>query len=277
MNEVATVKADMASRVSSSEKDTEDLLQLRDAVKRMSMLVQDKDQEVRELREKTAHLEAQASMAEMREGETERLKTELERLRVHMITVEDNYTAELMASEQKVEEMGTLVAKLQKDLEESDKLSEQLKSLKTARDKARNEQSALEDKVQSYSTSIANLQAVIGQLEKEHERKVRSLQTEHQQALEAERKQTAAVVRKLAAQEERLRETLEALEAASRLSETIDAKEFTISQLKREGNLCSFIHNLFLLACFLSQKLCVTNQAREEAVHFCRRVFEYYI
>lgn len=236
MDEVVSLRADIASRASTSEKDTEELLQLKDAVKRMSMLVQERDQEVRDLREKTAHLEAQGAMAELREGESERLKTELERLRVHMVTVEDNYTAELMASEQKLEEMAAQVAKLQAEAEEGGKLSEQLKTLKTARDKARNELSALEDRVQSYSTSIANLQAVIGQLEKDHERKVRSLQAEHQERLEAERAQTASVVRKLQTQEERLRETLEALEAASRLSETIDAKEFALSQLKREGN-----------------------------------------
>ena len=43
---------------------------------------------------------------------------------------------------------------------------EQIRGLVTARDKARNEVSTLEDKVQSYSTSIANLQGVIEQLEK---------------------------------------------------------------------------------------------------------------
>ncbi len=242
MEELAVLKMEVASRASTSEKDTEELAQLREAVKRMSVLVQDKDQEVRELREKTAHLEAAGAMAELREGETERLKTELERLRAHMVAVEDNYTAELMAAEQRLEEAGGQVARLQADAEGGAQLAEQLKTMRTARDKARNELSALEDKVQSYSTSIANLQAVIGQLERDHQRKVRSLEAEHQERLEGERAQTAAVVRKLQAQEERLRETLEALEAASRLSETIDAKEFAISQLKREGNgLCCVV------------------------------------
>ena len=43
-------------------------------------------------------------------------------------------------------------------------------------------------------------------------------------------------MQQLTIQEERLRESMEALEAASRLTETIDQKELQINQLRREGN-----------------------------------------
>ena len=69
----------------------------------------------------------------------------------------------------------------------------------------------------------------------EHERKLQVTREEHAHELEAERARTADVGLKVAALEERLRETMEALEAASRLSIAIDQKEFQINQLKREG------------------------------------------
>lgn len=109
----------------------------------------------------------------------------------------------------------------------------------------------LEDRVQQYSISISNLQAVIEQLERgqclpshsnsspcvfcaEHGRKAMATEAQHRKALEAEGKRTEEAFQKLQSQEVRLRETLEALEAASRLSEIVDQKEDTISHLKRD-------------------------------------------
>lgn len=218
-----------------SQNHLQEIEQLNEAMKRMSALVQDKDLEVQSQAQRITQLSAADESRNMEHcAENERLRTELDRLRAHLVSVEENYTTELMVSEAKVEEMVNLVDKLKAEQLEKETYEEQIRSLCTSRDKARNECSALEDKVQQYSTSIANLQAVIEQLEKEHERKLRSADVEHQAALEVERQQTSEILRKLQSQEERLRETMEALDAASRLTITIDQKEFQLNQLKRE-------------------------------------------
>lgn len=53
--------------------------------------------------------------------------------------------------------------------------------------------------------------------------------------VETECARTEEALKKLRSQEEKFNETLEALGAASRLSETIDIKEQTIAMLKNEG------------------------------------------
>lgn len=150
-----------------SQNHLQEIEQLNEAMKRMSALVQDKDLEVQSQAQRITQLSAADESRNMEHcAENERLRTELDRLRAHLVSVEENYTTELMVSEAKVEEMVNLVDKLKAEQLEKETYEEQIRSLCTSRDKARNECSALEDKVQQYSTSIANLQAVIEQLEK---------------------------------------------------------------------------------------------------------------
>jgi hypothetical protein len=69
----------------------------------------------------------------------------------------------------------------------------------------------------------------------ENERKLQFAERQHRIELEAEKARTEDVLKKLKSQENRFADTLEALGAASRLSESIDIKEQTIAQMKIEG------------------------------------------
>lgn len=169
------------------------------------------------------------------EAEVERLTNEVTRLRQHLVAVEENYTGELMQAQEQHEAVLAKLTELQLHQQVVSEDQEQLRSLITQRDKARNEVSRLEDRVQQHSTSIANLQAVIEQLEKDHQRKVRAAETEAERRVAAERAHIERLSTQLASVETRLQESLQALEAASRLSETIDQNEVMITHLKKEG------------------------------------------
>lgn len=68
----------------------------------------------------------------------------------------------------------------------------------------------------------------------ENERRLESLNKEHKIELDTERKRTEEAFNQVQAQEVRLRDTIMALEAASRLSEIVDKKEAIIVKLKCE-------------------------------------------
>ena len=95
MGQIGTLTTDLRSRDSNSVKDNEELAQLKDAVKRMSILVQEKDEDVRQRQERLAQLEAQLTGAHAQELELERLRTDLDRLKQHLVQVEENYITEL--------------------------------------------------------------------------------------------------------------------------------------------------------------------------------------
>lgn len=71
----------------------------------------------------------------------------------------------------------------------------------------------------------------------ENERKAREAERRAEEALAAERRRTAEALEGMRRQEARVLEAAEALSAASRLSESLDAKEATIEALRADGKL----------------------------------------
>ena len=243
-NELRKVQEEMQQVRNEFASSREECEQLKDAMKRMSLLVQQKDHEVNELSERTNHMEVQLgtreSSAQYHESEVQRLEIELSRLREHMVTVEENYVSELVVSGQKSEELENEILQLRSQIINNQTKDEEMRSLRTARDKAMNEISSLEDRLQQHSTSVANLQGVIEQLEKDHQRKLQLKAVENEKRLEAEKQITLGVSKQLKFVEERYRETVQTLEAANRLTHAIESKDAQINQLKSERKLYSF-------------------------------------
>ena len=101
-----------------------------------------------------------------------RLMEELTRLRQHLLQVEEQYTEELLAAEEREGQLSEEVERLRAEVTSlanqmaDNRFQERLRAVVTEREMARNECSQLEDKVQQYSTSVANLQVVIEQIQK---------------------------------------------------------------------------------------------------------------
>ncbi|CAG2166784.1 unnamed protein product, partial [Oppiella nova] len=198
-----------------------------EALRRMEETVRAKERELTEWR------------ARAEDSEVERMRAELSRLKEHLVCIEENYTQELVSAAERVESLRREVAageRMREELLTADqRRDDETRALRTEREMARNEASRLEDKVQQYSASVSNLQLVVEHIQRENERKAREAERRAEEALAAERRRTAEALEGMRRQEARVLEAAEALSAASRLSESLDAKEATIEALRADG------------------------------------------
>lgn len=107
--------------------------------------------------------------------ERDKLQQDVERLRNHLIQIEESYTQEFLLIEEREKQLQQQLNRVERELQEaneqlklhkSDVIQEQIKSLKTQRDIALTENSQLDDKLQQAKASINNLQLVIEQIQK---------------------------------------------------------------------------------------------------------------
>ncbi|XP_074604266.1 thyroid receptor-interacting protein 11-like [Brevipalpus obovatus] len=180
----------------------------------------------------------------MAEEESESLKSELKRLKDHLITVEEEYTQEILAAEKReanireeLEAARQIETQLRSELasiSQSSKWQEKLAAVIVERDKALEDLSKLDDRSNRLTASVTNLQLVVEQMQKENEKKLAQLSNQHAAALEAERSLQSNLRRELELYEAKYQETSQALQAASRLTERIDKKESIIDGMKQE-------------------------------------------
>lgn len=226
-----------------------------------------KDDELIRLTEKLTELEKSTvnqRQSEMDAAEIEKLTMELNRLRQHLVQVEENYIGYLKEAEEHVEKLQKTIQQYEHmNLDQREAEHEELvQLLRKELEQSREQLHQCEDKNERLATNLINMQSVIEQLEngenfinnkkiyknnllinffsllktkKEHERKIRSMNDEYQkQKLISEQRDDEWRCR-LKTCEQHLFETRQALEAASRLTEQIEQKELMIEQLKREG------------------------------------------
>lgn len=108
--------------------------------------------------------------------------------------------------------------------------------------------SRVEDQKQKNSTSVANLQIVIEQIQRDNDRKVAIITQKLEKDIQLERVKNQELQMALRAHEQRVREQEEALGAASRLSECVDAQESRLASLRAEGE-SNWIEIVFWCAC----------------------------
>ncbi|GIY96539.1 thyroid receptor-interacting protein 11 [Caerostris extrusa] len=116
------------------------------------------------------------------------LKSELERLRQHLLEIEENYTSEAVKAEEKQKRLQDELVEVRRRAEITStavvdtnqrasiqiaSLQEQLSMIANQRDEALAQSSSLEDQVLQHSTSVGKLQLVLEQMQRAHERKVR--------------------------------------------------------------------------------------------------------
>ncbi|NXN96975.1 TRIPB protein, partial [Rhinopomastus cyanomelas] len=235
---------------------TGELNQLLNEVKSMQekavTFQQERDQVMMALKQKQMESSAlQSEIQHLREKE-QRLNQELERLRNHLLEMEDSYTREALAAQDREVKLRKKVSVLEEKLASSstavenashqaslqvESLQEQLNVVTKQRDETVLQLTILQDQVKQYALSLANLQMVLEQFQQE-EKAMYSVELEKYQKQTAEWKKKAKdLEEKVVSLQESLGEANAALDAASRLTEQLDIKEEQIEELKREGEI----------------------------------------
>ncbi|KAM9354480.1 thyroid receptor-interacting protein 11 isoform 1-T1 [Pholidichthys leucotaenia] len=225
------------------------LNELKSMQEKALLFQQERDQMMMALKQKQMETTAvQAELQHMREKE-QRLKLELERLRNHLLEIEDSYTREALAAEDRETELRRKVALLDDKLATSssavenasqqasmqvESLQEQLSGVVKQRDDALAQLRTSQEQVNQYAVSLSNLQMVLEQFQQE-EKAMYSAELEKHRKEKAEWKKKALQMEDQAsALQMNLDEANAALDSASRLTDQLDAKEEQIEELKKQ-------------------------------------------
>ncbi|NXN64498.1 TRIPB protein, partial [Himantopus himantopus] len=235
---------------------TGELNQLLNEVKSMQekavTFQQERDQVMVALKQKQMESSAlQHEIQHLREKE-QRLNQELERLRNHLLEMEDSYTREALAAEDREVKLRKKVLVLEEKLVSSstavenashqatlqvESLQEQLNLVSKQRDETVLQLTISQDQVKQYALSLANLQMVLEQFQQEEKAMYSAELEKHQKQAAEWRRKAENLEEKVASLEESLGEANSALDAASRLTEQLDIKEEQIEELKKEGEI----------------------------------------
>ncbi|XP_010188419.1 PREDICTED: thyroid receptor-interacting protein 11, partial [Mesitornis unicolor] len=235
---------------------TGELNQLLNEVKSMQekavTFQQERDQVMVALKQKQMESSAlQSEIQHLREKE-QRLNQELERLRNHLLEMEDSYTREALAAEDREVKLRKKVLILEEKLMSSstavenashqaslqvESLQEQLNLVSKQRDETVLQLTISQDQVKQYALSLANLQMVLEQFQQEEKAMYSAELEKHQKQTAEWRKKAESLEEKVASLQESLEEANAALDAASRLTEQLDIKEEQIEELKKEGEI----------------------------------------
>ncbi|XP_032043518.1 thyroid receptor-interacting protein 11 [Aythya fuligula] len=235
---------------------TGELNQLLNEVKSMQekavTFQQERDQVMVALKQKQMESSAlQSEIQHLREKE-QRLNQELERLRNHLLEMEDSYTREVLAAEDREAKLRKKVAVLEEKLVSSstavenashqaslqvESLQEQLNLVSKQRDETVLQLTISQDQVKQYALSLANLQMVLEQFQQEEKAMYSAELEKHQKQTEEWKKKAENLEEKVVSLQESLGEANAALDAASRLTEQLDVKEEQIEELKKEGEI----------------------------------------
>nr|XP_009935170.1 PREDICTED: thyroid receptor-interacting protein 11 [Opisthocomus hoazin] len=235
---------------------TGELNQLLNEVKSMQekavTFQQERDQVMVALKQKQMESSAlQSEIQHLREKE-QRLNRELERLRNHLLEMEDSYTREALAAEDREVKLRKKVLILEEKLVSSstavenashqaslqvESLQEQLNLVSKQRDETVLQLTISQDQVKQYALSLANLQMVLEQFQQEEKAMYSAELEKHQKQTAEWKKKAENLEEKVVSLQESLGEANAALDAASRLTEQLDIKEEQIEELKKEGDI----------------------------------------
>uniref|UniRef100_A0A672Q3T0 Thyroid receptor-interacting protein 11-like n=1 Tax=Sinocyclocheilus grahami TaxID=75366 RepID=A0A672Q3T0_SINGR len=231
-----------------------ELNQLLNEVKSMQekavLFQQERDQVMMALKQKQMETTAlQSEVLQHTRDKEQRLKQEVERLRNHLLEIEDSYTREALAAEDREGELRRRVALLEERLASSsnavesasqqaslqvESLQEQLNGAIRQRDEALIQLRAAQDQVNQYAVSLSNLQMVLEQFQQEETAMYSAELEKHKREKEEWRTKAENLQDQAAALQINLNEANAALESASRLTDQLDLKEEQIEDLKKQ-------------------------------------------
>uniref|UniRef100_H3DG71 Thyroid hormone receptor interactor 11 n=1 Tax=Tetraodon nigroviridis TaxID=99883 RepID=H3DG71_TETNG len=213
---------------------------------------QERDQVMMALKQKQMETTAlQTELQHMRDKE-QRLNLELERLRNHLLEIEDSYTREAVAAEDRETELRRRVALLDDKLATSssavenasqqasmqvESLQEQLMGVVKQRDEALLHLRSSQEQVNQYALSLSNLQMVLEQFQQEEKAMYTAELQRHKKEKEEWRSKAERLEDLASALQLNLEEANAALDSASRLTDQLDLKDEQIEELTKQVDL----------------------------------------
>ncbi|KAH0546151.1 hypothetical protein KQX54_006835 [Cotesia glomerata] len=200
------------------------------------------------VQEQTSNRILQNQLTDSQQRESSAAK-ELERLRSHLMEIEDNHTEEMLILEQSKKDVEAKLMQVEEQLKNSstvytsaniranqqvETLQQQMTLLAQQRDEIQNKLSVAEDKVQSHSAALTNLQIVLEQFQRDKENDIRNATERIRQQLNDSFKKQDELNEEIKLLKNQLTEAKECLQAASRLSEQLDKKTERIQELNEE-------------------------------------------
>ncbi|CAN8031569.1 unnamed protein product, partial [Ixodes persulcatus] len=183
----------------------------------------------------------QVQVLDLRQKES-KLQRELERLRTHLLQMEEGYTEEALQAEAREQSLRARLLKLEDWARVSESVahnateqaSQQVGSLAQQLAEARSNHRALEEELHQTKASLGNLQQVLDHFQTEKDREIQLLRSSYESQLTMEREKSQQLVELVSQKQEQLESSRDALEAATRLSQQLDRKEETIVALKQQ-------------------------------------------
>ncbi|XP_071079457.1 thyroid receptor-interacting protein 11-like isoform X1 [Haliotis cracherodii] len=210
---------------------------------------QERDQTIMALRQKHTDVEElNKEIARLKEKEM-KLSRELERLRQHLLQIEEGYTGEALEAEEREKELRNRLAVAEEKIlssssavqnasqaasEQVETLQHQLHGVTSQRDAAYMQMTAMQDQCQQYAASLANLQMVLEQFQQDKDAQIAADTERYQDEIKLLKDKVNTLQRALDSTKTELEEASDGLEAASRLSEQLDKKEEAVAALKEE-------------------------------------------
>ncbi|KAK7504790.1 hypothetical protein BaRGS_00003818, partial [Batillaria attramentaria] len=192
--------------------------------------------------------EMQAENLRLKDKE-HKLNRELERLRGHLLQIEEGYTREALEAEEREKSLRTRLADAEEKLlssasqvqsasqqasQQVESLQQQLHTIAAQRDAAYMQVASLQEQCQQYASSLSNLQLVLEQFQKEKDSQIASETERYQQEAQRLKDRTQRLEAELRQAKAELEEASDGLAAASRLSEQLDRKEEALQAMKEE-------------------------------------------
>ncbi|XP_022621855.1 thyroid receptor-interacting protein 11 [Seriola dumerili] len=210
---------------------------------------QERDQVMMALKQKQMETSAVQTELQHTRDKEQRLNLELERLRNHLLEIEDSYTREALAAEDRETELRRRVAMLDEKLATSssavekssqqatmqvESLQEQLSGAVKQRDDALAQLRTSQEQVSQYAVSLSNLQMVLEQFQQEEKAMYSAELEKHKREKEEWRRKAVKLEDQASALQMNLDEANAALDSASRLTDQLDLKEEQIEELKTQ-------------------------------------------
>ncbi|XP_067894793.1 thyroid receptor-interacting protein 11 isoform X2 [Heterodontus francisci] len=232
---------------------TGELNQLLNEVKSMQeqagMFQHERDQVMLALKQKQMENTALVNELQHMRDKEQRLNQDLQRLRQHLIEMEESYTKEALAAEDRETELRKKATFLGEKLASSscavenashqaslqvESLQEQLQTIAKQRDEAVMQLNMSQEQVKQYAMSLTNLQMVIEQFQQEEKAMYATELEKYQKDIAEWKKKALSLERTVTELEQHLKEANAALDSASRLAEQLDLKEEQLEDLKKQ-------------------------------------------
>lgn len=184
-------------------------------------------------------------------GKEGNARKEFERLKNHLIEVENHYTQEavesekvvndlkskLMAAEEQLKNSSTLYTSVKiRDNQHLESLQNQIRLITAQRDDFQVKLSAAEDEIQRHKASLTSLQIVLEQFQQDKEREVEEVGLKYEKQIQINQNRFKESQIEMDGLQKQLSEAKNGLKAASRLGEQLEKKAQQVVQLEESAN-----------------------------------------